>query len=1084
MKTLVRFSVAHPVTTAMLAAAMLLLGVLAVFRLELALLPDISFPRLTIVTRFADESASGMEKRITKPVEEALSGVRGLEQIDASSAQGISVVRLTFGWNTDIDFAAMEAREKLDLIRNNLPQDAQRPLVLKFDPNAAPLLSIACIPRAGEDRGLRRFLNKNVKPLLRRIDGVGGVSLSGGHLPEVQVEIDPGKLYALQMTLEDVVQIIARANFNTPAGPLPEGEKEVMVRTVGEFTTSGQIADILIPGPEGKGAFTLSLLATVRKGYQDRTAETLYNTVPCVGISVFPESGANQVAVAGRVLERLREIGATYGTRVRFETVIDRSRFISGAVSNVVIAALLGGLLAFGVLYYFLKSLTESLVLALSIPLCVAATLFLMFLSGITLNVISLGGLALGLGMTVDSGIVVVENIRKRRERGEDERSAVVEGAAEMAGPVFASILTSIAVFLPIVFIGGLSGRLFGQMALTVSFSLLVSIVTALSLIPAALYALHLTGGREKREDSGAGDGWRPGNDGHPAAMAFLQDPFEGRRDFSNQVRYRFGVRKTDQGLRLIPAHALSVSRNRSSESGQEEAGARRFWRPTTAWGKYIAGLMGNRGRVLLLALVLLGLSGPLFLALQRSFLPAGGRNILLAKLHFPGDMSLKRKRQIATAFLGQIRATLPGSPVFTEIGLDSSDPAAAASERSASTAISMIALRSADPGLALAQLRKSLHKSVPVPFTLEQDTTLIEGIAAERPHLALLDVSGYDEDVKQAARKLRRILRAHPTVARVTVPALEKRDELKIILDRKRAAAIGIAVRQVAGAVRMSLSGEVATEFNHDDQNTDVRVRFARPWRSQVRDLSKIYIRAQSGALLPLSHLARFERGKCETRLYRRDGKRNFRFAVGLHPKRGGSMQTIQELAQRAAGANVQASVAGLKQSGNNLEGLLFAFGLAVLLVYMVLASQFEHLTLPLVVMVALPLSFIGSFALLLLAGCSINVISSMGMIMLAGIAVNNAIVLQERYAANLTRGFPPAKAATEAAEARTRPILMTTCTTLLGLLPLAVGGASLQRDLAVAVVGGLASSTLLTLIVIPVLFSTFHGKGMGRHR
>jgi len=407
MKKFVQFSVSHPVTTAMFGAALILLGCLGLFRLETALLPDISFPRLTVVTRFADESPSGIEKRVTKPIEEALSGVRGLVKVNSSSAQGVSVVRLVFDWKTDINFAAMESREKLDLIRNSLPQDAQRPVVLKYDPNTAPLMMLACVPKSRGDKELRRFIEKSIKPRFRRIDGVGGVKISGGYLPEIHVNVNPAKLYSVKMTLSDIVQMISRANYNTPAGPLPEGNREVMVRTIGEFKKVSEIGDILITGKEGKGSFRLSLLADTKSGFKDKKSETYFNNTACVGLSIFSESGANQVSTASRVRSVINDLQRRYGRRLDFNLVVDRSKYISNAINDVALAALIGGILAFFVILYFLKSLPESIILALSIPICVAATLFLMFLSGISLNVISLGGLALGLGMTVDSGIVV-----------------------------------------------------------------------------------------------------------------------------------------------------------------------------------------------------------------------------------------------------------------------------------------------------------------------------------------------------------------------------------------------------------------------------------------------------------------------------------------------------------------------------------------------------------------------------------------------------------------------------------------------------------------------------------------------------
>jgi len=1001
MKKLVQFSVSHPVTTSMACAALILLGALGVFRLETSLLPDISYPRLTIVTRFADESPAGIEKRITKPVEEALSGVRGLLSSRATSSQGISVVRLTFGWKTDIDFAAMEVREKLDLVRNSLPQDARRPVVLKYDPNAAPLLMIACTPGSPNDKKLRRFIERNIKPVIRRVEGVGGVKISGGHFQEIQIGIDPGKLYAVQMALPDIVQLTARANFNTPAGPLPEGNKEVMVRTVGEFKKINNIGKVLIPGGEKSSPFPLSQLASITEGYRDRRAETLFNGKPAIGLSIFSESGANQVATASRARNTLRKLALKFGQRLKIETVVDRSLFISSAITDVSLAALIGGLLAFTVLVFFLKSIPEALILSLTIPVCAATTLFLMFISKISLNVISLGGLALGLGMTVDSGIVVIENIRKRLDNGEKQKTAVIEGTGEMAAPVFASILTSVAVFLPIVFVEGLSGRLFGQMALTVSFSLLISVLTALSFIPTAMF--HL---------------------------------------FSKQKQNK----KTGNG---------------------------------TAWGKFISSIISKRKTVFMSSVLALCAAAPFFLFLEREFLPSGQRKILKARLKFPSDMSLSRKTAISRRFIKLTLAALPDSESFAEIGIDDTDPTAAASERSPSEAYISITIQQNDPPTAIQRISRLIKKGFDVPITIEADNTLIEGIKTDTASQLSIQIRGDNKAVARATKILINKLKPLKSIQSVSSDSGEKRDEIAIKIDRARSASLGVSVKDVAAAVRIALSGDVATKFRKGDRRIDVRVRFSRKFRTSSSDLNKIYLRTSGGGLVPISQLAHFGRTKTASRLYRVQGKRCSTTAVMIKQNMQRLHQYLKKLLKKLEQRfNIDSKIIGQDEESSNLDGLLFAFALAVLLIYMVLASQFEHFTMPLLVMISLPFSFIGSFLLLFLTGRSINVISAMGMVMLAGIAVNNAIVLYERFTLSIHHGLSSREAAVEATLSRTRPILMTTFTTLLAMLPLAIGGASLQRDLAIAVIGGLISSTALTLLLLPAFFSCTSGK------
>lgn len=1010
MKAFVRFSVEHPVTTVMMAAALVLLGILGTMRMETALLPEISFPQLTVVTVLQDESPDGIEKRVTKPVEEALSGLRGLVSYTASSSQGISVVRVVLDWKADIQYAAMEAREKLDLARNALPQDAERPVVLQYDPNAAPLLSIACVGKAAGDKDLRSFLEKDVKPLLQRIDGVGGVKLTGGEIPEVCVDVDPARLSSVSLSLQDIVQIISSANQNIPAGPLPEGDREVMVRTVGEFERISEIEDIRVLPDKDSAPIRLGMLATVSSGWKEKRSETLYGMQPCVGISIYNDSTANQVATAQRVRETLARIGEKYAQRFTSTVVVDRSTFISDAVLDVTVSSVLGGVLAFLVLLVFLKRLPESIILALSIPVCVAATLFLMYLAGITLNVISLGGLALGIGMTVDSGIVVAESIRKRQEAGERGITAVIEGTAEVATPVFASIWTTIVVFVPILFVSGLSGRLFGQMALTVSFSLLVSIFTALSLIPMLL-----------------------------AQVAARETKQRGSRR----------VRPASHSVHLL-----------------------------VVWERCVRATMTKKRTVFVSACVAFLVAIPFFLLLDRGFLPDGQRNIITAQIRYPSDLPFEDAEHATTSFIRKVLSSLPGATVFTEIGVDESDPTSAATDRDPATAYLSISVpESLKPDEAVQKVRRIVHEGYRYPVTVEADTTLIEGIASSGGAQRTIRILGEEDLVEKAGPVLHQTLATNKLlgIARVSMEGNEKREELRVVTDRAKAASLGVDVQTIAATIRAAIAGDIATEFRRGDRQLAVRVRFARKYRESTQALSRIRLRTASGELVPLSYVCSFDQGSTGSRLFRKNGKRTYALHCTLSDQ-GQPMSGIYNALHRFQEQHhVTVNVEGTEEMDENLSGLFFAFLLAVILVYMVMASQFEHVTMPLVVLVSLPLSFVGSFALMVFTGTSLNTISTMGMIMLAGIAVNNAIVLYDRFKHNMGQGMKPDEAATEAAVSRTRPIMMTTATAFMGFLPLVLIGASLQRDLAMAALGGLATSHGLTLLLLPVFFAVF---------
>lgn len=996
MERLIQFFTKHTVTATMVTAAILLLGVLAYFRLDTTLLPDITYPQLTIVTKFADESPKGIEKRVTKPVEDALAGIRGLKETSSVSSQGLSIVKLTFDWTVNPDLAAMEVREKLDLIRNSLPQDAARPVVLKFNPNTAPLLLIVATSKINSDSDFRYFIKKNIQPFLRRIQGVGGIKVTGGDLPEIKVNINPNSLFAVQLTVQDIVQMIARANFNTPAGPLPMGDKEVMVRTIGEFIKAGDIAELLISTGDSGSSFRLKNIATVKTGLKERVSGSFYNTKDCVALAVYADASSGKVKTAREVRKTLKLLNKKFSKRANLTVLLDRSIYIVEAVQSVASAAIIGGILAFLVIMYFLRSIKESIILFFTIPVCISATLFLMFVNHITINIISLGGLALGIGMTVDSGIVVLESVRSKLEKGVPAEKAILTGSAQVAAPVFSSILTSIAVFLPIIFISGFSGKLFSQLAMTVTFALGTSFFTALSFIPAAMTIFKIKKNKEKTS-------------------------FFGEHFFQQ--------------------------------------------------------FMNKRKTAVLMAIILIIVAIPLFLLLRKQFLPAGVRPSINIHISFPSDFNYFTKKNTTLKLVHELTSKYDKLSCFTEIGVDPTDPTAAAAGKNRSEAFIVLSCEKYDVVKILPDIQKMTAQVIQFPHTVSLDTTLIEGIQSDNQHEITFDILNKKETDYNKIKKLIATIKRWPEFTKISTPSLERRNELQVIVDRKLAASLGVPVKDIAAALKLAISGDIATQFKTGDRHIDIRIRYSKKYRKSILDLERIYFRVGQNAIIPLNRLASVKKGTTESRIFHKNTIKSVEIKCSLK-KNVDNDHILRKLKKAVQRNNLTFISKQSVQTTENLNELLFAFILAIVLVYMILAGQFGQYVTPLIVMSALPLSFTGSFVLLHIFGSTMNIISAMGLIMLAGTAVNNTIVLYEAFKNQIELGKNSYKSAGIAIQLRTRPILMTSATTVFGLVPLMFNTGSMQKDMAIAVVGGLFTSTILVLVIFPQLLAWYSTK------
>ena len=1104
--SLVALATRRRVTVAMATIAVLLFGVVALSRLNVNLLPDLAHPALTIRTELEGAAPAEIENLITKPVEEALGVVKNVEEIRSVSRTGQSDVILAFGWGTNMDYASLDVREKLDAL--DLPLEAARPSILRFDPSLDPIMRFGLSHRAtaplvadaagGADpasarpldeqamKTLRRYSDEEIKRVLESAAGVAAVKVSGGLEDEVQINVDPAKLSQFGLSIDQVAQILEAENVNLSGGRLEEGAQQYLVRTLNQFSSVEAFESVVLSTVGGTPIY-LRDVADVRLGYRERETITRIDGREAVEIAVYKEGDANTVAVAGAVSQRLEGVRAAMPADLDLQKVYDQSVFIASAVDEVVSAGLIGGLLAILVLYLFLQDVRTTIIIGLTIPISVVATFNLMYGADLSLNIMSLGGLALGIGLLVDNAIVVLENIARHREMGKSAREAATIGAGEVGTAIMASTLTTIAVFGPLVFVDGIAGQLFRDQALTVTFSLLASLVAALTLIP----MLASFGGGRSRERTSIP--W-------PTRPSWRRCRVRARRAGWGRaaVHYLgFGLALVPWALgALITAAAWGLGWTGLFVYRQGLARLAGWLFAPLRWGftrgydaisaRYPPLLRAALGRPALVLGVAFGLlAGSLLLVprlgvelipqlAQSEFdlelrLPPGTplaqSDALLARLQAAAGADSAVATTFAVAGTGTRMDANPdqGGENWGEMHVELDAAAGPAGEANAIAALRAVLDRV--PG-AEYQLRR------PALFTFD---TPIE-----------VEVAGYDLDqLKATAAQVAERLAASDRFADVRSTLERGHPEVRIQFDRERAAALGLPVHEIADRVVQQVRGEVATRYSWRDRKIDVRVRAQEADRASVDELRRLIINADPGRPIPLYAVADVQMDVGPSEIRRVAQQRVALVTASLqYGDLGAAIDEIDGvLANLAVPTGLSTRIGGQSEEmADSFRSLLFALALALFLVYLVMASQFESLLHPFVIFFSIPLAAVGALWALWLTGTTISVVVFIGFLLLAGIVVNNAIVLIDLVNQLRAEGQDLVEALVEGGRLRLRPILMTTLTTTLGLLPLALGfgeGAELRAPMAIPVIGGLVVSTLLTLVVIPVLYKVLTRPG-----
>jgi HAE1 family hydrophobic/amphiphilic exporter-1 len=1134
----------RPVAITMFVVALAVFGFVSLSKLRVDLMPEISYPTLTVRTTWPGSAPEDVEQRISEKVQESVSTLDDLVRSTSISRAGISDVVLDFDWGTPMSFAVQDVREKLDGVF--LPNGAERPLILRYDPNLDPVLRIGVrAPRAGEDQGARddrtgeertaelirlRYVAENrLKRELEALEGVAAVQVRGGLIEEIRVRVDPYKLAAQGIDPGDIGTRLAQENINASGGSLLEGSTEFLVRTLNEFVTVDEIGELPV-ARRGDATVRIRDVADVERTYAKREVKSRIAGGEAVEIAIYREADANVVAVAERVkakvfgtpqqIEAAEEIekgkaggpgaagrGTTFGERgdldflawrLRKEAALsllsDQSTFISSAIRDVRDAALVGALLSIAVILLFLRRLSATMIIGVAIPISIVVTFAPMFMAGVSLNIMSLGGLALGVGMLVDNAIVVLESITRCREEGDDLKTAAVRGTSEVVGAVTASTLTTIAVFAPIVFVTGIAGQIFGDQALTVVTSLLVSLLVAVMfipmlasrkffiLLPKPVGAIAILGpGDESGSPPSRPPGLSSGLEWRLANLIPNVLTLAGRLLLLALGAVVRAVAGLCMGLFKALDAVLRPTIGRAFQAGWGvlergyppvlRAAVRHPWAVVLASAGLFAGAglrVGHLGAELLpeihqgefTAFIKLGVGTTL-----------DETDLVLSRI----DAEIRRVPGVESTALtvGVEAETLTREIEGSHTGRISVRlaPDASSAEREMDIEDRVRAIIGSDPAAQPPKIER------PTPFALESP------IAVE--------VRGYDlAELGRVSREVERRMKALDSLADVRTTLRPGHPEARVTFDREKTLELGLDLSAVSNLVRNTVLGSVSTRFNEGDERIDVRVIGDEAVLATLQDVLDLPVNPSAPNPVPLRAVAsvREVQGPAEIRRIK-----NTRAIVISATAKGLDLGGVAGKIEAALLTmdmpdEVTVELGGQKREMDEAQrSMRFALFLAVFLVYVVMASQFESLVQPLVILLTVPLAGVGVVFALDLLDIRLSVVVFIGLIMLAGIVVNNAIVLVDRINQMRRRGLPIEEAVLEAGRARLRPILMTTATTVLGLLPLtgwlagipvvgALGsgeGAELRAPMAVAVIAGLAFSTLLTLVVIPTAYT-----------
>ena len=1014
-----RLAIHRPVTMFMLSGVIILLGWISFTRLPVDLMPDVSFPSITVRVSYSGVGPLEMEELVTRPLEQALSAVSGLERLESTSSEGSSRVSLNFAWGTDLNEAADDVRNRLDRIRGRLPEEADPPVLFKFDASASPIMSVG-VEGDFDSVRLREIGEQVLSPRLERVPGVAAVTVDGGLRRQIHIELSKEKITALNLPVDRITSLLRSENQNIPLGEIDEGDRTYLVRSQGQFVSLQEIRDLVVMTRAGVPVY-LKDIAAVSDTTEDFRSFTRINGRPGVRMRITKQSGQNTVQIADAVRVEAERINREV-PGVTLTVLDDSSRFIKRSIHAVQEHALVGGVLVMLIIFAFLRDLRATFIIFTSIPVSVIGTFALLYFNGYTLNTMTFGGLALGIGMIVDASIVVIENTFRHMEHGKDRMQAAIDGSEEVWSAILASTLTHIAVFVPLLFLTGVSSILFKQLAVVVMFSLTMSLFVAVTIVP-VLCSRMLRLPKPAAERSGV-----------MATLYGASERFLNGMDakYSQIIHKALVHRPTVVGLgtaAVVAAFVILPSIGFELMPVADEG-------EVTVTAELPVGTRVERAQDV--AVRLESLLPELVPEMEEIISNAGGgffggtaaRTNVTLRLS-PKDARERSSEQIARDLSAQLASVIPG---------------------------------------VIIQTRAS------------GGNWQMNRIMGGGDSRMSLEIRGDDLDAgARLAQAAKELMDGTSEVRNARVSRDEGRPELAIQVDRPKAALLGLTVTDVAESISTSVGGRQAAFFREAGNEYPIIVRLREEDRQRIEDVNDVLISSPTGQVLQAKNLMQLRNQAGPTEIQRKNQERVIRVTAEPQVALSESIEAVQaKLSTLQVPENFQVGFGTeAEEQARAFSQLQMMLILAVILVYAVMASQYESLRDPFIIMFSVPLSAIGVVLALKLTGTTFSLQAYIGVIMLAGIVVSNAILLVD-YTNILRRrdGIPLREAVETAGRTRLRPILMTTLATILGLVPMSLGlgeGAELQAPLARVVIGGLAASTLITLVFIPTMYTIF---------
>jgi len=1028
-----RLAIHRPVTMFMISAVITLLGAISLTRLPVDLMPEFEQPTLTVRTAYTGVGPLEMEELITRPMEQAVSAVPGLTRVSSNSSEGNSQVQLNFEWGSDLAEAANEVRTRVDRMRNRLPEDADPPIIFKFDSNSQPIMQIG-IQGDYDPVTLREIAENEISPRFERVDGIAAVTVNGGLRRQIHIELSKEKITALNLSVNSIVNALRQENQNTPLGEIYQGDATFLVRSQGQFQSLEDIKNLVVMTRQNVPVYVRDI-AEVKDTTEQRRSFMRIDGKPGVQLQVQKQSGKNTVEVARLVRAEVERVNKEV-PGIKMIVTQDSSVFIQRAIDNVQEHAMVGGILVILIIFAFLRSFRSTLIVCTSIPVSVIGTFALLYFGGFTLNTMTFGGLALGIGMIVDAAIVVLENTHRHLHMGKDRMTAAIDGSEEGWSAILSSTLTHIAVFVPLLFLSGTASILFTQLSFVVMFSLAMSLFVAVTIVPVLCSRWLLTPGEEAKAT------------GVMARLYGVSERFlEGMDE-----RYR---------------RAIHVALNH---------------RPTV-----IAG-----------AAALVVVAGLLYTRVPVELLPQTDEGEVNVNAELAVGTRVERTEEALLALEERVNQVVPEKKnVIVNGGGGGGNNGGNYNGGGGQThrgQLRIILKPRAERTRSSDQISQALRRDLaglpgvvvranPAGGNFQINRLLGGGNNGNQQGSRLsLEIRGHDlDDARRIAQDVRSMMEQTPGIADVNIGREEGRPELSVRVDRPKAALLGLTVSGVATTIQTNVAGTTAAQFRERGNEYPIIVQLRQADREEVSDVGDVLLSTQNGQVVPAKNVLAVTRDSGPVQIQRKNMERITNVNAEIEVPLSDAVKAVQD---RLGQIRVPPDFAvgfgpELEEQAKSFRQLQLVLILAVLLVYAVMASQYESLRDPFIIMFSVPVAAIGVVGSLILTGTSFSLQAYIGIIMLAGIVVSNAILLVD-YINTLRRrdGMPLREAVEIGGRTRLRPVLMTSIATMLGLVPMAIGigeGGELQAPLARVVIGGLLTSTMVTLVLVPAVYTLF---------